>query len=144
MADTMSSLKRSQLMSRVRSKGNKTTESAMVSAFRKVGVKGWLRHSKVGRCRPDFAFRKEKVAIFLDGCFWHFCPIHGSVPESNVDFWSRKLKANVARDLRTNAELSSSGWFVLRFWEHSIKKDPDDCASFVMEILNFVKSLKRI
>ena len=68
--------------------------------------------------RPDIAFTKRRVAVFIDGCFWHSCPEHGRQPSVNGKYWSPKLAGNVARDRRQTAALQSAGWRVLRFWEH--------------------------
>lgn len=71
-----------------------------------------------GRRRADIVFTRRKVAVFIDGCFWHSCPLHGVAPVRNSEYWGPKLKANVERDRDTSARLSSAGWTVLRFWEH--------------------------
>jgi DNA mismatch endonuclease (patch repair protein) len=70
------------------------------------------------RVRPDLTFTRRRVAVFVDGCFWHRCPEHGSEPRSNVGYWKPKLDANVARDRRVDAALSAAGWQVVRVWEH--------------------------
>jgi DNA mismatch endonuclease (patch repair protein) len=70
------------------------------------------------RCRPDVVFGRAKLAVFVDGCFWHRCPVHGSEPRSNSAWWRSKLEGNVVRDRRNDAVLSSAGWRVLRLWEH--------------------------
>jgi DNA mismatch endonuclease (patch repair protein) len=70
------------------------------------------------RRRADVLFTKSKVAVFVDGCFWHCCPEHGVAPKSNAEWWNTKLGRNVARDLETNEHLRNLGWVVLRFWEH--------------------------
>ncbi|QKC98389.1 very short patch repair endonuclease [Mesorhizobium sp. NZP2298] len=75
----------------------------------------------------DVAFPKKKIAIFLDGCFWHCCPVHGSLAKTNSDFWSRKFKRNTDRDHETDVHLYSQGWRVLRFWEHEQPYDIADC-----------------
>jgi DNA mismatch endonuclease (patch repair protein) len=72
----------------------------------------------VTRGRPDLVFPTEKVAVFVDGCFWHSCPEHATIPTENRDWWITKLQANVDRDRRHDEELIGSGWLVLRFWEH--------------------------
>ena len=72
----------------------------------------------VTRSRPDLVFYKERVAVFLDGCFWHSCPVHGTTPHANRGWWVEKLAANVERDRRHDRELGTAGWLVLRFWEH--------------------------
>jgi DNA mismatch endonuclease (patch repair protein) len=70
------------------------------------------------RCKPDIVFTRQRVAVFVDGCFWHRCPEHGSAPKANGDWWRQKLDANVARDRRNDAALSEAGWRVLRLWTH--------------------------
>jgi DNA mismatch endonuclease (patch repair protein) len=70
------------------------------------------------RVRPDVVFTRWRVAVFVDGCFWHSCPEHQHVPKRNLDYWLPKLAANVERDRRVNAALTDEGWFVLRIWEH--------------------------
>jgi DNA mismatch endonuclease, patch repair protein len=75
------------------------------------------------RVRPDIVFTKAKVAVFVDGCFWHHCPDHGSFPSRNRTFWSAKLRRNIQRDRRTNRALEAAGWVVLRVWEHEVSAD---------------------
>ena len=70
------------------------------------------------RCRADMLFTRRKVAVFVDGCFWHSCPEHTSIPRANREWWVAKLQANQARDRATNTHLQGLGWTVLRFWEH--------------------------
>lgn len=80
----------------------------------------------VTRGRPDLVFAGRRVAVFLDGCFWHSCPIHRSTPATNREWWAAKLKANADRDERHRRELEGAGWTVLRFWEH---EDPATVAA---------------
>lgn len=68
--------------------------------------------------RPDVVFTRARVAVFVDGCFWHCCPVHGNVPRANAAYWEPKLERNVLRDRAVNAALNASGWMVLRAWEH--------------------------
>lgn len=70
------------------------------------------------RVRPDIVFTRRKVAIFVDGCFWHCCPEHGSQPSNNEWYWTPKLQRNVERDRQADAALAEAGWTVLRVWEH--------------------------
>jgi len=70
------------------------------------------------RTHVDIAFTRRRVAVFVDGCFWHSCPLHRSTPKSNQDYWLPKLEANVARDRRVDTRLTELGWTVLRVWEH--------------------------
>jgi len=86
--------------------------------------------------RADVVFPRLRVAIFIDGCFWHGCPIHGSEPKANAEFWRRKIEANVARDRDTDERLRAKGWTVLRFWEH---EDPDRVANRIGRILDEVR-----
>lgn len=71
--------------------------------------------------RPDFVFRRARVAVFVDGCFWHGCPLHGVSPSSNREFWSEKLLLNKKRDLKVSRQLRRRKWVVLRIWEHQLK-----------------------
>ena len=73
---------------------------------------------QVGRTRPDIVFTRVRVAVFVDGCFWHRCPEHGSSPKTNAGWWSRKLDTNVERDRATDTALAEAGWTVIRIWEH--------------------------
>jgi DNA mismatch endonuclease, patch repair protein len=77
-----------------------------------------VRPERSFRCVADFVFRKKRVAVFIDGCFWHGCSEHGRVPKDPTGYWAKKLGRNQERDLRNNAALKDLGWTVLRFWEH--------------------------
>ena len=121
MADIYSKAKRSEVMSRIRGKGNKDTEVALAKLFRANGITGWRRHYPITG-RPDFAFPKQKLAVFVDGCFWHGCRKHGVQPKGNKEFWLSKLAANKARDQKVNRLLRAKGWRVLRIWEHDLAK----------------------
>lgn len=70
------------------------------------------------RCRADIVFSRARVAVFVDGCFWHRCPEHGSKPRSNSGYWQAKLDRNIDRDRRNDEILSAAGWCVVRIWEH--------------------------
>lgn len=107
-------------MSRIRSRGNKETEGALVTLFRNMKLKGWRRHRPVYG-KPDFIFPKNRVAVFVDGCFWHGCPRHGTQPKTNAVFWKKKITANKARDRVVNAVLRQKGWIVVRIWEHELR-----------------------
>ena len=73
--------------------------------------------------KADILFRKEKIAIFVDGCFWHGCPIHGTQAKANAEFWRKKIEANQRRDQVTNHRLQENGWLVIRVWEHELPAD---------------------
>jgi DNA mismatch endonuclease (patch repair protein) len=70
------------------------------------------------RYRGDIVFRRQRVAVFVDGCFWHGCAIHGTIPKSNTTWWQEKITRNRSRDLQAQTLLRDAGWRVLRFWEH--------------------------
>jgi DNA mismatch endonuclease, patch repair protein len=119
--DTWSPAKRSDVMSRVRSKGNASTELKLLAIFRKFKVSGWRRHQKLFGA-PDFVFRTSRVCVFVDGCFWHGCPRCYRRPKSNQEFWDAKVRGNVLRDRRVNRALRQGGWRVVRVWEHELTK----------------------
>ena len=93
MADVFSKKKRSQVMAAIRSEGNKDTELKLASILRAHGIKGWHRHQPLPG-KPDFVFLKQRVAVFVDGCFWHGCKKHSRLPKSNVAYWQAKLGRN--------------------------------------------------
>lgn len=137
MSDNMSKEKRSFTMSRIRSKGNISTELKMVELLRGNGIHGWRRHPKL-MGNPDFIFKKQKIAIFIDGCFWHSCPRCFIEPKSNIEYWSAKIERNKKRDKKINAELNRLGWTVLRFWEHSFKR-PKNILNKITYVLSKTK-----
>lgn len=85
------------------------------------------------RRTADVVFSKAKVAVFVDGCFWHCCPIHGTVPKRNREWWQSKLRGNVERDRDTDAKLREAGWQVIRIWEH---QNPSVAAQAVRATVN--------
>lgn len=114
MADVFDSKKRSDIMSKVRSKNNKSTELKLIQMFEENNIKGWRRNYPV-KGHPDFVFLDKKIAIFVDGCFWHG---HNGcryfvMPKSNTEYWESKINSNIARDQKTNDSLSALGWNVL-------------------------------
>lgn len=111
---------RSKIMSSVRSKGNKSTEMRFIDYLISWSIVGWRRHHNVFG-KPDFAFPKKRVVVFIDGCFWHGCPKHCRLPATNVQYWESKIDGNVLRDRRVTRELKKRGWIVFRFWEHELK-----------------------
>ena len=120
MADVFTKDKRSEVMSRIRSCGNKNTELALAKLFRANRITGWRRNQAVFG-KPDFVFPRLRLAVFVDGCFWHSCPDHARIPKSNTAFWKKKLAANRARDLLVKRTLRKEGWRVLRIWEHELR-----------------------
>jgi DNA mismatch endonuclease (patch repair protein) len=121
MPDVFTVAKRSQVMSRIRGHGNKETELALIQFLRKHRITGWRRrYSAFGK--PDLVFPKMRLAVFVDGCFWHQCPKHSNIPANNRPFWERKLEANRRRDRLVNRTLRANGWRVLRVWEHELRR----------------------
>ena len=119
MGDLFSSEERSAIMGRIRSHGNKTTELKMIEVFKANGITGWRRKQKlIGK--PDFVFRKARVCVFVDGCFWHGCDKCYRAPGSNQVYWAAKILRNRARDRLVTRTLRASGWTVLRVWEHQL------------------------
>ena len=118
MADNLTADKRSRIMASIRGRDTrlelrvKPLLKALGFAYQPRGIYG----------RPDFANRKEKVAIFVDGCFWHGCPEHYIKPKSNRGYWLPKIRKNVKRDNTVDKHLKTQGWRVVRVWEHSFKK----------------------
>ena len=122
MVDVFDKKKRSEIMSHVRSKGNVATEKKLIALFRKNDIKGWRRnYSLFGK--PDFVFPKKRVAVFVDGEFWHGHPSLGRIPETNSDFWRGKIERNKERDRLVNKTLENKGWKVVRIWQHELKSD---------------------
>jgi len=120
VSDVFTKEKRSEVMSRIRGKGNKDTELALILILRKHHISGWRRGQTI-LGKPDFVFPKQKVALFVDGCFWHGCPKHSNMPVNNREFWEKKLGGNKKRDRFVNRQLRKAGWNVVRFWEHDLR-----------------------
>jgi DNA mismatch endonuclease, patch repair protein len=121
VTDVFTKAKRSQVMSLIRGKGNKDTELRLIQFFRLHGITGWRRGWPI-LGKPDFIFPKIKLVIFVDGCFWHGCPKHGTQPKNNAAFWLKKLTSNRVRDHLVTCTLRRQGWRVLRIWEHDLTK----------------------
>lgn len=119
--DTLSPRARSELMGRIKCKDT-APERALRKAVGRAGLRPSRRPEMVDGS-PDIAFKRAKVAVFADGCFWHGCPLHGRLPKSDrAPYWESKIGANKKRDERVGASLVSKGWLCLRFWEHELKE----------------------
>ena len=135
MPDVFTRAKRSDVMSRIRGRGNKETEVALAKLLRSHNIKGWRRHRPVFG-KPDFIFLAVRLAVFVDGCFWHSCPKHSNIPANNRKFWREKLSANMARDQLVTRTLRLSGWRVLRVWEHElVRKNQERCIRRIKQAL---------
>ena len=118
MADVFTPAKRSQVISRIRASGNRDTELRVIALFREHGITGWRRNVPVFG-KPDFVFPREKIAVFVDGCFWHRHPgcKFAYTPKSRIEFWVRKFDNNVVRDKVVTRTLRRAGWKIVRVWE---------------------------
>ena len=105
-------------------------EAALRKALHRRGLRYRVDFAPIhgSRRRPDIVFTRAKVAVFVDGCFWHSCPTHGSKPKHNALWWSKKLARTVARDRETDEMLGNQGWTVVRVWEH---EEPEVAASAI-------------
>ena len=108
---------RREIMQSIRGKGNKTTELKLMALFKEHKITGWRRHQPLPG-RPDFIFPRGKMAVFVDGCFWHQCPEHGVMPKANREWWRAKLEGNTERDRRKDRALLELGWLPFHVWEH--------------------------
>lgn len=136
MADVFSKTQRSKVMAAIRGKGNRSTEWRLRARFIASGISGWRMHPAEIPGKPDFVFLKKRIAIFVDGCFWHGCGLCRNIPRSNRSFWENKIEKNRKRDRKISRQLKKSGWQVLRFWEHDLKKRPAECCRKIQDLLS--------
>jgi DNA mismatch endonuclease (patch repair protein) len=138
MVDVFSKRKRSELMSRIKSKNTKLESDflkKLSSVSHSAGYRYRKHYSKLPG-KPDIAFPSKKVAVFIDGCFWHSCHVHSKIPLSNVSYWREKMSKNKKQDKKINAACRKAGWKVVRIWEHEIKKSPQKA---IVRIINAIK-----
>jgi DNA mismatch endonuclease (patch repair protein) len=119
--DIFTKAKRSAVMALIRASGNAATELRMIALFRAHGITGWRRKAHVFG-KPDFVFRGARVAVFVDGCFWHGCPRHATQPRTRAAFWAAKFSRNKERDREVTRTLRRAGWTVLRVWECALTR----------------------
>jgi len=131
MADKVSKEVRSNIMSKIRSK-NTTPELKLKEALK--GTR--LRYQPKMDGKPDFASKKKKIAVFVDGCFWHKCPKCYRPPKTNKKYWIPKIERNVERDKQITNELEELGWTAMRFWEHEVLESSQECAEQIRGKLN--------
>lgn len=116
MADVFDKEKRSEIMRAVKSSKNKSTEEKLIAYFKENKITGWRRNYKVYG-KPDFVLPDLRIAIFVDGCFWHGHDCRNTHPEQNKEYWQRKIARNMARDKEVTEHLERLGWNVIRIWE---------------------------
>jgi DNA mismatch endonuclease, patch repair protein len=137
-------------MSRIRGRGNLSTERRLIALFREHGIAGWRRHQTFLRpggglryIRPDFVFRDARLVVMVDGCFWHGCPKCFRHPKSNRKYWGPKLRANIARDGIATNVLKGAGWQVVRIWEHQMRANDAAQHRRLVNILNRIERILR-
>jgi len=109
-------------MASVKSNNNKSTELRFIAILKNKGIKGWRRnYSLTGT--PDFVFPRLRIAVFIDGCYWHGCPNHCRMPSTNISYWSNKINKNKIRDKKMTKALKIQGWQVIRIWEHELRTE---------------------
>jgi len=132
MADDRSPAQRSQTMRQVRSRDT-SCEVQLRRCLHRLGLRYSLQRRLPGS--PDIVFVRARVAVFVDGCYWHGCPEHCRMPSSNRDYWTRKIERNRARDRRVDEELGAMGWRVVRVWEHEVQPDAARAAQRIARIV---------
>ncbi len=123
MADVLTRQQRSYCMSQIKGRDTKP-EVSLRKALWSAGLRYRLNPELPGR--PDLVFLRSRLAVFVDGCFWHACPVHSTRPATNAEFWRKKIKSNIRRDKKVNRRLEELGWSVIRVWEHEIEENLDD------------------
>lgn len=137
MSDNMSKEQRRKTMQSIRSQSN--LENLFTKSLWKRGVR-FRKNVKKLKGKPDIAIQKYKVAIFIDSCFWHACPVHFVRPKSNLEYWDKKIYRNQERDKEINQYYIENGWHIKRIWEHEIK---DDLVAIVDETVEFISNARK-
>lgn len=122
MTDVFKKEKRSEIMRAVKSNGNKSTELKLIQIFKNHNIKGWRRNYPLFG-RPDFVFPKLRIAVFVDGCFWHGHNCRNVKPSDNFEYWEDKISKNIQRDKSVSEKLQLKNWRVIRFWECELIKE---------------------
>lgn len=135
MADVFEQAKRSEIMKRIHPKGNKTTELKLIEIFKNLGIVGWRRnYSVIGH--PDFVFLNKRIAIFVDGCFWHGHDCRNTRPADNAEYWAKKRQRNIEHDKSITELFERRGWTVIRIWECELKKKNRDILDSKLSLLH--------
>ncbi len=120
MSDVFDTSKRSQIMKRVKSINNKSTELKLIQIFKDNHITGWKRNYPV-KGHPDFVFLDKRIAVFVDGCFWHGHDCRNTRPSDNAEYWNKKRERNIRHDKEITELFEQRGWKVLRIWECELK-----------------------
>jgi len=131
----------SRRMKAIKSKGNKSTEARLRLMLVRAGLRGWKVHPKGVIGKPDFVFEAERLAVFVDGCFWHGCPRCGHVPKANNPYWKAKIEGNQRRDRAYDVQLQEQGYRALRVWEHELLLAPGEVVETIRSMLTVGKSV---
>lgn len=132
MSDVLTPEQRRHCMSRNR--GTRTgPEELLRKALWASGLRYRIHHGLPGR--PDVVLPAKRLVVFVDGCFWHGCPIHYQAPHNNADFWAAKIENNRNRDAEVTKQLECAGWRVVRFWEHDVKSSLSACVDMIRDVL---------
>ncbi|HVZ80904.1 MAG TPA: very short patch repair endonuclease [bacterium] len=124
------------IMSAIRAKGT-DPEETLISTLRRSGIRSGRRHLKKLPGRPDLSFLDQRIAVFVNGCYWHRCPYcKKPLPKSHRSFWRKKFEANVERDKRKNRELRKLGWRPIVVWECRLKNDPEKQVARIKKMLD--------
>lgn len=134
MSDVFDTSKRSQIMKKVKSKNNKSTELKLIEIFKENHITGWKRNYPV-KGHPDFVFLDKKIAVFVDGCFWHGHDCRNTRPSDNAEYWSKKRERNIRHDKDITSLFEQRGWTVLRIWECELKKKNFDILENKLRII---------
>jgi DNA mismatch endonuclease, patch repair protein len=136
MSDKLTQEQRSLLMGRVRQRGT-GPELLLRKNLWKAGIRYRLKTKEKLPGSPDLIFQKARIAVFVDGCFWHGCPFHGTFSKTHPEFWFDKISRNKERDMEVDSKLSELGWYSIRFWEHDLKKNMTGC---IEKLINHLRS----
>lgn len=137
--DIFNPQERSRIMGKIKARGNKSTELKLIKLLAKFGITGWRRNYPV-KGKPDLVFLPQRVAIFVDGCFWHGCKDHCRIPSSNREYWLAKINRNIERDIVTTAAFQERNWKVIRIWEHELaRKKNIEVASRIINALDLTQ-----
>lgn len=121
-------------MRQVKSKKNKSTELRLIKIFKQNGISGWRRNYQV-KGHPDFVFPKRKIAVFVDGCFWHGHDCRNTRPADHQEYWQKKRERNISHDKEVTAMFEARGWTVLRVWECELKRKNVDKLLHKLQLL---------
>ncbi len=130
--------RRSENMAAIRSK-NTECELLLRKKLWAIGIRGWRVNTNL-KGKPDIVFTKKRIAVFVDGCFWHGCEKCFQMPKTRREYWEPKILRNKERDKEISDYYRQRGWTILRFWEHDVKRNLDDCAHKVAEAVHVSKA----